>query len=84
MSALGQKQTCAPHVRFTPNSDRESGLRQTVMVGTELRTSLSRDIYQTWPHRADWWRYAGVIFETKGYELKYDCRPPKQKRNSGI
>ena len=33
MSALGQKQTCGAisHVRFTPNSDRDSGLRQTVM-----------------------------------------------------
>src|SRR5215475_7683764 len=32
MSALGQKQTYAQaHVRFNPNSDRESGLPQTVM-----------------------------------------------------
>jgi hypothetical protein len=34
MSALGQKQTCAAQksdVRFTPDSDRESGFPQTAM-----------------------------------------------------
>jgi hypothetical protein len=31
MSALGQKQTYAPQVRFTPDNDRESGFPQKVM-----------------------------------------------------
>jgi hypothetical protein len=43
MSALGQKQTFAVQkgrVRFTPNSDRKSGLPQTVMSALPLKADM--------------------------------------------
>jgi hypothetical protein len=44
MSALGQKQTYAPqktHVRFAPNSDRESGFPQTVMSALHPKADMA-------------------------------------------
>jgi hypothetical protein len=45
MSALGQKQTFAAaksHVRFAPNSDRESGFPQTVMSALPPKADIDR------------------------------------------
>ena len=50
MSSFGQKRTCAlqkGHVRFTPNSDRESGHRQTVMSALPPKADMcgaTRDV----------------------------------------
>src|SRR5262245_35953975 len=48
MSALGKADVCtAPaHVRFTPNSDRESGLRQTVMSALPPKADMCSALAQ--------------------------------------
>jgi len=72
MSALGQKRTYAPqkiHVRFAPNSDRESGLPQTVMSALptrDVRFGPKADIERGTLNR----QAAPLILDTNGAATK--------------
>ena len=67
MSALGQKQTYAAHNRFTPNSDRKSGLPHKVMSALSLKADMCSARGGHWLPSLDHpvWREPGWLMGAK-------------------